>query len=198
MVEFAALFRRLIPLGYRIIARARLDLVVLLGVNFHPAEGPVQSRVGGGIAYVVLAAQFLGNLVEGILQFVQLVSHFDDAAAGFTCELFHFAVARISAEAVKAAVRNQQHIADRIGLLGGFNGRIVGWSVLGVLVGFGVGSASGSNARRRNGVIGGLVGGALGGIDHGGESQQRRLHLRAIDPRRSAEESAQHDGDWRC
>jgi hypothetical protein len=49
-------------------------------------------------------------------------------------------------------------------LLGGFNGRILGWSVLGLLVGLGVGSASKSNARRRNGAIGGLVGGALGGF----------------------------------
>ena len=49
-------------------------------------------------------------------------------------------------------------------ILGGFNGRILGWSVLGILVGFGVGTASRSNARRRNGAVGGLVGGALGGF----------------------------------
>src|SRR5579885_1025191 len=48
--------------------------------------------------------------------------------------------------------------------LGGFNGRVLGWSVLGILVGLGVGWASRSNARRRNGVVGGLVGGALGGF----------------------------------
>ena len=49
-------------------------------------------------------------------------------------------------------------------ILGGFNGRILGWSVLGILVGLGVGWASRSNARRRNGAIGGLAGGGLGGF----------------------------------
>jgi hypothetical protein len=49
-------------------------------------------------------------------------------------------------------------------ILGGFNGRIFGWSVLGIAVGLGVGSASGSAARRRNGAIGGVLGGALGGF----------------------------------
>ena len=49
-------------------------------------------------------------------------------------------------------------------LIGGFNGRILGWSVLGLVVGLGVGWATRSGARRRNGAIGGLVGGAVGGF----------------------------------
>ena len=49
-------------------------------------------------------------------------------------------------------------------VLGGLNGRILGWGVLGIAVGLGVGSATGSTARRRNGAIGGVVGGALGGF----------------------------------
>ena len=49
-------------------------------------------------------------------------------------------------------------------VLGGLNGRILGWGVLGIAVGIGVGSASGSAARRRNGAIGGVLGGALGGF----------------------------------
>ncbi|HUA32393.1 MAG TPA: FHA domain-containing protein [Candidatus Binataceae bacterium] len=49
-------------------------------------------------------------------------------------------------------------------ILGGLNGRILGWSVLGVFVGLGVGASSQSAARRRNGAIGGIVGGALGGF----------------------------------
>jgi Inner membrane component of T3SS, cytoplasmic domain len=49
-------------------------------------------------------------------------------------------------------------------VLGGLNGRILGWGVLGIAVGLGVGSASGSDARRRNGAIGGVLGGALGGF----------------------------------
>jgi len=49
-------------------------------------------------------------------------------------------------------------------VLGGFNGRILGWAVLGLVVGLGVGWATRSNARRRNGAIGGLIGGAIGGF----------------------------------
>ena len=49
-------------------------------------------------------------------------------------------------------------------ILGGLNGRILGWGVLGIAVGLGVGSASGSAARRRNGAIGGVLGGAVGGF----------------------------------
>jgi Inner membrane component of T3SS, cytoplasmic domain len=49
-------------------------------------------------------------------------------------------------------------------VLGGFNGRILGWAVLGLVVGLGVGWATRSGARRRNGAIGGLAGGAIGGF----------------------------------
>jgi hypothetical protein len=49
-------------------------------------------------------------------------------------------------------------------VLPGLTGRILGWAVLGLLVGLGVGWATRSNARRRNGAIGGLLGGAVGGL----------------------------------
>jgi hypothetical protein len=49
-------------------------------------------------------------------------------------------------------------------ILHGYTGRTVAWSLLGVLVGLGVGWASGSDARKRNGALGGLMGGALGGF----------------------------------
>jgi hypothetical protein len=49
-------------------------------------------------------------------------------------------------------------------IMRGFFGRILGWSVLGIAVGLGVGWATGSNARRRNGALGGVVGGGLGGL----------------------------------
>ncbi len=49
-------------------------------------------------------------------------------------------------------------------ILHGIVGRTLGWAVLGVFVGLGVGWASRSNLRRRNGVLGGIVGGALGGF----------------------------------
>jgi hypothetical protein len=53
-------------------------------------------------------------------------------------------------------------------VFGGLTWRILGWGVLGVAVGLGVGAASGSPARRRNGAIGGLVGGAMGGFFYQG------------------------------
>lgn len=49
-------------------------------------------------------------------------------------------------------------------VIGGFNGRVLGWAVLGLVVGLGVGWATRSGARRRNGAVGGLVGGATGGF----------------------------------
>ena len=49
-------------------------------------------------------------------------------------------------------------------VLGGLNGRILGWAVGGLLVGLGAGWATRSNARRRNGAIGGMLGGAVGGL----------------------------------
>jgi len=49
-------------------------------------------------------------------------------------------------------------------ILGGLGGRIAGWSLLGVIIGLGVGWATRSVARMRNGAIGGLIGGALGGF----------------------------------
>ena len=49
-------------------------------------------------------------------------------------------------------------------VIGGFNGRILGWAVLGLVVGLGVGWATRSGARRRNGAVGGLIGGASGGF----------------------------------
>src|SRR5215467_12954301 len=49
-------------------------------------------------------------------------------------------------------------------VLGGLNGRILGWGVGGLLVGLGVGWATRSSARRRNGAISGMLGGAVGGL----------------------------------
>jgi RNase P/RNase MRP subunit p29 len=49
-------------------------------------------------------------------------------------------------------------------VLGGLNGRILGWGIGGLLIGLGVGWASRSNARIRNGAMGGVIGGVLGGL----------------------------------
>jgi hypothetical protein len=49
-------------------------------------------------------------------------------------------------------------------IFGGTGGRVFGWALLGVVVGLGVGWATRSIARMRNGALGGLIGGALGGL----------------------------------
>jgi hypothetical protein len=49
-------------------------------------------------------------------------------------------------------------------VFGGAGGRIAGWALLGIFVGLGVGWATRSVARMRNGALGGLIGGALGGF----------------------------------
>src|SRR5260370_12576437 len=46
-------------------------------------------------------------------------------------------------------------------ILGGLNGRILGWGGLGIAVGLRVGSASGSPGPRGTAAIGGVLGGAL-------------------------------------
>ena len=50
-----------------------------------------------------------------------LVAYINDAAAGLRRELLHFAIAGVSTETVKAAIGDQQHVADGIGLLRGFD-----------------------------------------------------------------------------
>src|SRR6185369_15855813 len=110
--------------GYCVIAGAGLNLIILLvGLDLHLAECTVQGGVGGSVADVVLAAQFTRDLVEGVFQFLHLVTDVDDAATGLGCQLLHLAIAGVSAtaEAVEAAVCDQQHIADRVRLLRGLD-----------------------------------------------------------------------------
>jgi hypothetical protein len=52
--------------GGGIVAGAALNLVALLGFHFEFAVAAVLQRIGRGIAEVVLAAEFSGNLVEGL------------------------------------------------------------------------------------------------------------------------------------
>jgi hypothetical protein len=49
-----------------VISAAGLDLVTIFGPDFYLAEGAVAFGISGGVADVVLAAQFAGDLVEGI------------------------------------------------------------------------------------------------------------------------------------
>src|SRR5438309_10213536 len=75
---------------HRVITRARLYLVALLfGLDLNLAKGPIALGIRGGIPDVVLTAQFLRNLVEGLFEFFELVSYFNDAPARLGGQLFH-------------------------------------------------------------------------------------------------------------
>src|SRR5437016_13554701 len=65
---------------HRVITRARLYLVALLfGLDLNLAKSPIALGIGRGIADVVLAAQFLSDLIKGLFEFFELVSYFNDA-----------------------------------------------------------------------------------------------------------------------
>ena len=123
---------KLISPGDGVVAGAGLDFVIFLRVDLYLAESPVQGGVAGCVTYVVLAAQFLRDLVKGVFQFVHLVSDVDDPAPGFIGELLHLAIAGISSEAIETAIGNQQYVTDGVRLLGGFDG--LGDLVLAALV----------------------------------------------------------------
>ena len=74
------LFLVLVAAG--VVAGAGLDFVALLVLDLQLPIGAVLLGVGGGVADVVLAAEFGGDLVEGVPQLVELVADIDDAAAG--------------------------------------------------------------------------------------------------------------------
>src|SRR5258708_33757675 len=63
-----------------VVSSAGLDFVILFGLDFQLAISAILHRVGRGIAEVVLAAQFIGNLVEGLPHLVGFVAHGDYAA----------------------------------------------------------------------------------------------------------------------
>src|SRR5580704_10251394 len=111
-----------LPAG-RIIAAAGLDLVLsLLGFDFYFAETAVASGIRWGVADVVLAAEFGGNVVECFTQLVDLVADVDDAPARFLGKLLHLGIARVEQRsAVESAVGDEQHVANYVCLLGGFN-----------------------------------------------------------------------------
>src|SRR5712691_10894664 len=71
------LLRQRLP-GRRIVPSARLDLVILLALDFQLPVAAVQFGVEGRVAEVVLAAQLGGDLVEGLTQFVELVADVDN------------------------------------------------------------------------------------------------------------------------
>src|ERR1700690_1187009 len=111
----------LIPvLGHGVVTLAGLDFVrSALGTNLDFAIAAVELGIAGRVAKVVLAAQFVLDLVEGLAQFLLLIAHLDDAAAGLFGQFAH--VARSIALIPAAAIGNQDHVADGVGLLRGFD-----------------------------------------------------------------------------
>src|SRR5271157_1852582 len=109
-----------------VVAAARLDFVIpLLGLDLYLTERAIAGSIGGGVANVVLAAEFLRNLVEGLAKFLDLVANFNHAAARFLRQFPHLRIAVVAEAAthtVESAVGNEQYVADRIRFLGRFNG----------------------------------------------------------------------------
>ncbi|HZP45758.1 MAG TPA: FHA domain-containing protein [Candidatus Binataceae bacterium] len=127
----------------------------------------------GGLGAWAAAEPFLG------IQSVYLRDLLLGAIIGLFIAAFLASIEALSVSQWKAAARGAQFgiiigaLGGTIGLLvgeltfdilPGLTGRVLGWSVLGLLVGLGVGWATRSTARRRNGAIGGLLGGAAGGF----------------------------------
>src|SRR4029077_9910891 len=82
--------RSVLSVSQGVIPASGLDFIALLGADFDLAEGAVLCGVGGRVAEVVLAAEFLGNLVEAFLELFDFFPDLDDAAAGSVGELLHF------------------------------------------------------------------------------------------------------------
>src|SRR5580704_9038783 len=79
-----------------VIARPGLDLVTLLVLDLQLAVAAVELGIGGGIADVVLAAQFSRDLVEGFPELIELVADIDDPATGLLREFLHFALTTVA------------------------------------------------------------------------------------------------------
>src|SRR5580700_8490785 len=107
--------------GQRVVALTGLHLVVTaLGFDLDLAIGAVKLVVDWRVANVVLAAQFVLDLVEGLAQFLLVVADFDNASAGFLRQFLHVAEAETLIPA--AAIGDQNHVAHGIGLLRGLDG----------------------------------------------------------------------------
>jgi MFS family permease len=133
------------------------------GLGGFAAWGAAEPILGIRSVYLrdLILGALIGAFIAGFLASIEAMSvgQFRKAMRGFTSG------ATIGAVGGALGLIVAELTFD---VLGGLNGRILGWSVLGIFVGFGVGYSSGSAARRRNGVIGGLLGGALGGMFYQG------------------------------
>src|SRR5579863_740113 len=95
-----------------VVAGARLNFVALYILDFDLAVAAVELGVVGSVANVVLAAQFIGDLVESVLQLLEVVADIDQAASSLLGKFFHFAFAVVThaGGAIKPAVGAEQHV----------------------------------------------------------------------------------------
>src|SRR5271170_1864086 len=85
-----------------VVAAASLDFVVgLFGFDFYFSKTAVAVGVCGRVSDVVLAAEFLGNLIEGLAEFFYFVADFDHAATGFLGEFLHVGNTSVAADTVR-------------------------------------------------------------------------------------------------
>src|ERR1700735_5338070 len=78
-----------------IVSGAGLYFVILFGFNFQFTVSAVELGVSRGVANVVLAAQFCGDLIKSLFQFVELIADVDHPAASCFGEFMHFAFAGV-------------------------------------------------------------------------------------------------------
>ena len=73
-----------------------------------------------------MGAEFVLNLVEGLLELLAVVAYVDDAAAGVFGEALHVGFAGVAEAAVEAAVGDEDDVDDGVGLLRGLGGGLEG------------------------------------------------------------------------
>src|ERR1700734_1430140 len=100
-----------------IVSGAGLYFVILFGFNFQFTVSAVELGVSRGVANVVLAAQFCGDLIKSLFQFVELIAANDHPAASCFGEFMHFAFAGVGHANAKitATIGAEQDIDDGIG-----------------------------------------------------------------------------------
>ena len=98
--------------------------VILFGFNFQFTVSAVELGVSRRVAKVVLAAQFCGDLIKSLFQFVELIADVDHPAASCFGEFMHFAFPGVGHANAKitATIGAEQDIDDGIGFLGGLDG----------------------------------------------------------------------------
>src|SRR6266404_8781538 len=91
--------RKLLLVRHGKVSTARLNFVTVFRTDLNFAEFAVFDSVGGSVSDVVLAAEFLRDLIKGGFELLHFIADFNDAAACLCGHFFHFAIASVTAEA---------------------------------------------------------------------------------------------------